>query len=72
MRFATIVATIFTLALSTLAQTTDSNNVDPNELLVELAQLPECAVSEWILLLAAFAAHCGANHAEIVRFRRLA
>jgi hypothetical protein len=52
MRFTTIFASIFLLlASSVTAQNGDSSDVESNELLAELAQLPECAVSERILLL---------------------
>lgn len=52
MQFTTIFASIFLLASSIAAQKSGSNSdVDPSELLAELAELPECAVSEWIRLL---------------------
>jgi hypothetical protein len=62
MRFTAIFASIFLLASSVSAQKSNSNDVDPNELLAELAQLPGCAVSESdTTTTAAFAAHCGAD-----------
>jgi hypothetical protein len=52
MRFTTTVfASICLLASSISAQKSGSNDVDPSQLLAELAELPECAVSEWIPLL---------------------
>jgi hypothetical protein len=52
MRFtASIFASIFLLASSISAQKSGSNDVDPSQLLAELAELPECAVSEWMILL---------------------
>jgi hypothetical protein len=50
MRFTSLFASVVLLASSVSAQTSDGNDVDPNELLAELAELPECAVSELILL----------------------
>jgi hypothetical protein len=48
MRFTTtIFASICLLASSISAQKSGSNDVDPSQLLAELAELPECAVSEW-------------------------
>jgi hypothetical protein len=48
MRFKTIIESVILLALSVAAQTSDSNDViDSSELLAELTQLPECAVSSY-------------------------
>jgi hypothetical protein len=47
----TIFASIFLLASPISAQNSGNKDFDPSELLAELAELPECAVSEWILLL---------------------
>ena len=46
MRLTTVIASVFVTAiLSVSAQTSDNNNADSGELLAELAELPECAVS---------------------------
>ena len=50
MRFTSLFASVVLLASSVSAQTSDGNDVDSNELLAELAELPECAVSERVLL----------------------
>ena len=50
MRFTALFASVFLLASSVSAQTSDINDAGPNELLAELAELPECAVSERIIL----------------------
>jgi len=51
MRLSTVIASIFTTAaLSVSAQTSgSSNDAGSSELLAELAQLPECAVSSLLL-----------------------
>ena len=50
MRFTSLFASVVLLASSVSAQTSDGNDVDSNELLAELAELPECAVSERVPL----------------------
>jgi hypothetical protein len=72
MRVKTIVESILLLALSVSAQTSNNNEVDSSELLAELTQLPECAVSSHYSTTLMPPINELASQANIVRPRRLA
>lgn len=48
MRLITVIASVLTFTASVSAQTSDSKDSGSSELLAELAQLPNCAVSDTI------------------------